>query len=52
MDLTQLTVEQLKVMAYDELTKLDIAQNNLKVLNQEIAKRMQETPKAEEPNKK
>ena len=40
--LSDLTVVELKSLAYDELTKLETAQQNLRVLNQEINKRFQE----------
>ncbi len=40
--LSDLTVVELKSLAYDELAKLESAQQNLRVLNQEIAKRAQE----------
>ena len=40
--LSDLTVVELKSLAYDELAKLEIAQQNLKILNQEINKRFQE----------
>jgi hypothetical protein len=40
--LSDLTVVELKSLAYDELAKLESAQQNLRVLNQEIAKRSQE----------
>lgn len=40
--LSDLTVVELKSLAYDELAKLESAQQNLKVLNQEITKRVQE----------
>ena len=40
--LSDLTVVELKSLAYDELAKLETAQQNLRVLNQEINKRFQE----------
>jgi len=40
--LSDLTVVELKSLAYDELAKLESAQQNLKILNQEINKRFQE----------
>ena len=39
--LSDLTVVELKSLAYDELAKLESAQQNLRVLNQEITKRVQ-----------
>ena len=41
MDITKLTVVELKALAYDELAKMEVAQNNLKTINQELAKRSQ-----------
>lgn len=32
-----LTTQELKAMAYDELAKLEVAQNNLKIINARIA---------------
>ena len=40
--LSDLTVVELKSLAYDELAKHENAQQNLKILNQEINKRFQE----------
>ena len=40
--LSDLTVVELKSLAYDELAKLETAQQNLRILNQEIGKRVQE----------
>jgi hypothetical protein len=40
--LSDLTVVELKSLAYDELAKLETAQQNLRILNQEINKRFQE----------
>ena len=42
-----MNIEQLKAMAYDELTKLKIAQNNLEVLNQLIQNKVKENTKIE-----
>lgn len=39
--LSQLTEIQLKALAYDEMNKIEISQNNLRVLNQELNKRVQ-----------
>jgi len=41
-DITKATVEELKAMAYDTLGEIERQQNNLRVLNNEIAKRGQE----------
>jgi hypothetical protein len=40
--LSDLTVVELKSLAYDELAKLETSQQNLRILNQEINKRFQE----------
>lgn len=42
-----MTVQELKSVAYDLLVSLENVQNNLKIVNTEIAKR-QNSPKAEE----
>lgn len=39
--ITDLTEIELKALAYDELNKLQLAQNNLRVLNEELFKRQQ-----------
>ena len=41
--LSDLTVIELKSLAYDELARLESAQSNLRILNQEIANRAQQT---------
>jgi hypothetical protein len=41
--LSDLTVVELKSLAYDELDRLEAAQSNLRVLNQEIGNRVQQT---------
>lgn len=41
MDITKLSVVELKAMAFDEILKSEQASNNLKVLNQELVKRNQ-----------
>lgn len=40
MDITTKTVAELKAIAYDEFLKLETAQNNLRIINAEIAKRL------------
>ena len=47
MDLTTMTLEQLKALAYDQLVELQRIQQNLQILNAEIDKRKVE-PKKEE----
>ena len=39
-DLTEI---ELKAIAYDELAKLEVAQNNLKIINNELASRAEKT---------
>jgi phosphoribosyl-ATP pyrophosphohydrolase len=39
MNISELTVEQLKAMAYDQLVLLNQAQQNLNVIQQELQKR-------------
>lgn len=40
-NLADLTLVELKAISYDEIVKLNLAQNNLKVLNQELYNRQQ-----------
>lgn len=40
--LADLNIVQLKAIAYDEIIKLNIAQTNLRVLNQELSNRQQQ----------
>jgi hypothetical protein len=40
-DISKLTIEQLKALAYDEIIKLENAKNNLAILQNEINKRVQ-----------
>ena len=49
MDVTKLSVEQIKSMAYDQIVLLEQTQRNLQILNTEIAKRNEPKvePKAE-----
>lgn len=39
MNITDKTIEELKVMAYDAISNIELNQHNLKVINEEIAKR-------------
>ena len=41
MDIKSMTEIELKALAYDEITKLQIAQQNLAVINNELAARRQ-----------
>jgi len=40
--LADLNIVQLKAIAYDEVVKLNISQNNLRVINQELFSRQQQ----------
>lgn len=39
--LSELTLIELKALAYDQIQNIEIAQNNLRFINQEIEKRNQ-----------
>lgn len=40
--LTEMTLIELKALAYDQIQNIEIAQNNLRFINQEIQKRNQQ----------
>jgi hypothetical protein len=46
--LSDLTIVELKSLAYDELARLESAQSNLRILNQEIANRVQQIQQAQQ----
>jgi hypothetical protein len=46
--LSDLTIVELKSLAYDELARLETAQSNLRILNQEIANRVQQIQQAQQ----
>lgn len=48
MELTTLSDEKLKSMAYDEMVRIQVAQNNIQVINQELSKRQPKETKMEE----
>lgn len=53
MTLQEATLEQLKAIAYDELVKIEQIQNNLQIINSEIAKRtkmVEDTQEIQETN--
>jgi hypothetical protein len=50
MNLNELSLKDLKALAYDLLVQGEVAQQNLKVVQQEINKRLQ--PNEEQTNKK
>lgn len=41
-NISQLSINELKALAYDELLKINVVNNNLRVLNQELSKRQQQ----------
>lgn len=47
-DITKMDLKELKAMAYDEIAKIELCQNNLKMLNAEIEKR-NEKANSEQP---
>lgn len=47
--LSDLTVIELKALAYDQLAQLELSQNNLKILNQELSKRLNSNPQVFNP---
>ncbi len=51
MDITKMTVVELKAVAYDLFVQLEITQKNLQAVNQEIAKKSKEA-KEEAPAEK
>jgi hypothetical protein len=46
--LSDLTIVELKSLAYDELARLETAQSNLRILNQEIANRVQQIQQSQQ----
>jgi hypothetical protein len=38
--LSDLTVVELKALAYDQMAQLELCQNNLRVINQELSRRL------------
>lgn len=48
-NLTDLNIHELKALAFDEYVKINISNNNLSVLNQELAKRQQAGADGAEP---
>lgn len=47
MDLTSLTIDQLKVMGYDLIASIQAAQNNLSLVNAQLNKLSTQKPPAE-----
>jgi len=50
MDITKLSLIELKAMAYDTLANLEMYKKNLDILNQEIAKKSEEEKKEDLSN--
>jgi hypothetical protein len=48
MDITKLNVQELKALAYDLLIQAEQAQNDLRIVNQEIQKRANLNPTTQE----
>lgn len=46
--LSDLTVVELKSLAYDELARVEQAQSNLRILNQEISNRVQQAQQTQQ----
>lgn len=46
--LSDLTVVELKSLAYDELARVEQAQSNLRILNQEIGNRIQQAQQTQQ----
>ena len=46
--LSDLTVVELKSLAYDELARVEQAQSNLRILNQEIGNRVQQSQQTQQ----
>ena len=43
MNVNELTLEQLKALAYDQLVAIQVAQSNLRIIEEAITKGMQDT---------
>lgn len=39
--ISDLTTIELKALAYDQMAQLELSQNNLRIINQELSKRLQ-----------
>lgn len=48
-NLSQFNINELKALAYDEVVKINTTSNNLRILNQELAKRQQQGAVDAEP---
>lgn len=45
MNLTEMSATKLKAIAYDESIKIQCAQQNIEIINQELSRRQKEKPK-------
>lgn len=43
--LSDLTIIELKSLAYDQMVQIEICQNNLKILNEELNRKLNSQPK-------
>ena len=50
-NVSELNVLELKALVYDELVKVEVSQNNIKILNQELQKRAQDQKLKPAPTK-
>lgn len=44
MDITHLTITELKALAYDTFVQIEQFQNNLKLINQQIVEKLKQIP--------
>lgn len=53
MDITKLSITELKALAFDIIAQIELSQNNLRAVQQEIAKKQKEAeqpaPSVEQP---
>jgi sRNA-binding carbon storage regulator CsrA len=52
MDVTTMTIEQIKALAYDQIAIRENAERNLQILNNEIARRAKEEQSEKTPTEK
>jgi hypothetical protein len=49
-NISQISLVELKALAYDQMSQIEFCQNNLKIINQEFTRRMQQpSPQQLEP---
>lgn len=49
LDITNLSLPELKALGFDEMNKIEVAKQNLQILQQEINKRYEEDKKIAKP---